>query len=199
VATVSGLAPATSYDVRLAVEDDEGHALQLAPLRVTTVAVLPKVRISEVMASPPAPVPRSDGEYLELWNEGAAPADLSPLALAGADGVSRPLLGVPPPEPVILLPGRRALAVGASFDAGRYAIPAGVPVLRAGTQRLLGRGLADDPPPAISLVSRSDGTDIELSTYPGGTPRCAEGASIEMDGSAGWKCGTTGGTPGTFP
>jgi hypothetical protein len=198
-ATVDGLAPGTAYDVRLTVEDDEGHAVQFAPVRVSTVALLPKMRISEVMASPPPPLPRSDGEYVELWNEGMTPADISALALSGVDGIARPLVGVPPPIPVVLAPGARALAVGASFDAARYEIPDGVPVMRAAGQRLLGHGLADDPTPAISLVGTFGGTQIELSSFPGGAPSCVAGVSVEIDGPSGWKCGRDGGTPGTFP
>jgi hypothetical protein len=197
-ARVDGLSPGTAYDVRLTVADDEGHSVQFAPVRVATVPLLPKVRLSEIMTSPPLPLPRSDGEYVELWNEGTTPADVSALALSGSDGVARPLLGVPPPTPVVLAPGGRALAVGASFDAARYAVPEGVPVLRAAAQRLLGHGLSDDPPPAISLVASISGTDVELSSFPGGGPSCAAGVSIEMDGPSGWKCGRDGGSPGTF-
>jgi hypothetical protein len=196
---VDGLTPGASYDVRLAVEDDEGHALRFAPVRVATVPLLPKVRLSEVMASPPLPLPRSDGEYVEIWNEGTSPADVSALALSGADGVARPLLGAPPPVPVVLAPGGRALAVGASFDASRYDVPEGVPVLRTGAQRLLGHGLADDPLPAISLVGAFGGTEIELASFAGGGPSCPVGVSVEMDGPSGWKCGREGGSPGTFP
>src|SRR2546428_197875 len=129
-------------------------------------------------------------------------ADLEALALQGSDGIVRPLLASPPPLPAMLAPGSRALAVGASFDPALYpAMPAGTPVLRASTQRLLGRGLSDDAPPPFRLVT-SGAVPVELTEFPGSDRHCLAGASLQRDEApppdapATWSCGPVGGTPG---
>jgi hypothetical protein len=193
---LTGLAAATEYSVHLDLDDDEGHATVGESQRVTTLSPLPTVVLAEVMASPPGPAPRSDGEYVELWNTGRAPVDLAGLTLTGPDGTARRVLGSPPAEPVALAPGGRALAVGASFDASRYALSAGTLVLRAATQRLLGRGLSDASPPSLMLASEAG---VELSTFPGNSVPCPAGASMELQGASAWNCGRVGGSPGAPP
>ena len=93
------------------------------------------------------------------------------------------------------------MVVGSEFNPARYpSLPPGLPILRASTQRLLGRGLADDAPPAFRLMLQA----IELSHFPGGTS-CPAGASLQRDESvppesdASWTCGAVGGTPGKGP
>jgi len=187
---VDGLLKSTPYAL---------HLVRAPGEQVMTTGALPRLAISEVMASPPLPVPRSDGEYVEILNAGTTAADLSRAALEGIDGIAR---AVAPDATgaVVLLPGARALAVGASFDASRYSLPAGVPVLRASTQRLLGRGLSNDSPPLIALLaSDADGGIAEVDRYPGAEPRCAAGQSIEAGRSGTWMCGTDGGSPGRPP
>jgi hypothetical protein len=193
---LTGLDPATDYTVHVDFEDDERRATVGMPQQVTTLSLLPTVAISEVMASPPGPAPRSDGEYVELWNSGKAPVDVSGLTLTGPDGTARGVLATVPADPVVLPAGARGLAVGASFDASRYSLPPKTLLLRAATQRLLGRGLSDTSPP--SLVVSSDG-GVELAMFPGGGPACPLGASLEPDGASGWKCGKVGGSPGSAP
>ena len=158
-----------------------------------------RMMISEVMAS------GVDGEYAELLNLGPGAANLETLALQGPDGVVRPLLAAPPPLLLLLAPGSRALAVGASFDAALYpALPAVTPVLRASTQRLLGRGLSDDATPPFRLVSRGQ-VAVELAEFPLTAPHCASGISVQRDeaippdAAAGWSCGVRGGTAGRPP
>lgn len=196
---VDGLLRSTPYALQLLLEDDEGHLVRGPVEQVMTTGALPRLVVSEVMASPPLPTPRSDGEYVEILNAGVTAADLSGVALEGVDGIVRPVA----PDatgPVVLLPGARALAVGASFDAGRYALPAGVPVLRASTQRLLGRGLSDESPPLIALLaSDADGGIAEVDRYPGAQPRCAIGQSIEAGAAGAFVCGADGGSPGRPP
>src|SRR5207244_786168 len=150
---LGGLNPATDYVLRVVALDDLGFTLRGPRQKFTTLAALPRVVISEIMAAPPGPAPKSDGEYVEILNLGPGAAALDTLALEADDGVLRPLVASPPPLPVQLAPGARALAVGASFDASRYpSLPPGTPILRAATQRLLGRGLPDDGPPPFRLV-----------------------------------------------
>jgi hypothetical protein len=196
---VDGLLRSTPYAFQLLVEDDEGHLVRGPVQQVMTTGALPRLLLSELMASPPLPVPRSDGEYLEIFNAGTTPADLASVALEGADGVVRPV-AAEATQPIVLLPGARALAVGASFNAGRYAIPVGVQVLRASTQRLLGRGLSDDSPPLVALLASDvQGSLAEVDRYPGGGPSCPLGHSIEAALGGGFVCGADGGSPGRPP
>jgi hypothetical protein len=196
---VGGLRPSSDYTLRITARDDFNFALRAPPQRFSTVAALPRVAISEVMAS------GVEGEYAELLNFGPGAADLDRLALQGPDGIVRPLLGTAPPLPVLLSPGSRALAVGASFDVSLYpGLPAVTPVLRASTQRLLGRGLSDDATPPFRLVSRGQ-VAVELADFPASAPHCPTGVSVQRDeavppdATAGWSCGTKGGTPGQPP
>ena len=194
---VDGLAPASDHVLRVVAEDDLGH-VTLGPVQpFATVAPLPRVVISEVMAAPPSPEP--EAEYVELLNLGPGSAVLDSMALMADDGIARPLLASPPPVPVQLAPGDRALVVGSAFNPARYpSLPPGLPVLRASTQRLLGRGLADDAPPAFRLVLQG----IELSRFPGGATSCADlqrDESVPPEGDASWSCGPIGGTPGKGP
>jgi hypothetical protein len=196
---IDGLHPASDYTMTVTARDDFGFVLQAAPQPFSTVAALPRALLSEVMAS------GVEGEYVELVNLGPGAADLEALALQGSDGIVRPLLASPPPLPAILAPGSRALAVGASFDPALYpAMPAGTPVLRASTQRLLGRGLSDDAPPPFRLVT-SAAVLVELTEFPGSDRHCLAGASLQRDEApppdapATWSCGRVGGTPGRAP
>lgn len=196
---VEGLDPASDHVLRVVAEDDFGHVTRGPLEKFTTVAPLPRVIVSEVMAAPPSP--ESEAEYVELLNLGPGVAVLDEMALVAGDGVVRPLLATLPPVPVTLAPGARALAVGSEFDPARYpSLPQGTPVLRAATQRLLGRGLADDAPPAFQLILQGQ-VPVELAQFPGSTQSCP-GASLQRDetvppeADAAWSCGPQGGTPG---
>ena len=198
---VGGLAAQTSYLFRVVATDAERHAVTAPALRFDTLAALPHVQLSEVMSWPPAPSPRSPGQYIELVNSGGAPVDLSALALRGADGKPRSLSDRSG-TPIVLAPQGRALAVGGSFDPSRYpALPPEVPVLRATTQRLLGRGLREKSPAGFDLVLLQDGGNpILLDTFPGGVD-CPDGCSLERlppdpSGAAVFVCGAVGGSPG---
>ena len=200
---IDGLAAAQDYALQIIARDDLGHESRGPVQTFSTVAPLPRVMISELMAVPVKP--QETGEYVELLNFGPGVAVLDSLALIGADGTVRPLLAVPPPVPVHLEPGARALAVGASFDPSRYpSLPPGTPILRASTHRLLGRGLPDDGSEPLRLVMRGT-VPIELSQFPGKGPACPPGTSIQRDetippqSDAAWSCGTAGGTPGAPP
>ena len=196
---IEGLRAASDYTLSVTARDDFGFILRAAPQPFSTVAALPRALVSEVMAS------GVDGEYVELFNLGPGAADLESLALQGNDGIDRPLLASPPPLPAILAPGARALAVGASFDSALYpAVPTGTPLLRASTQRLLGRGLSDDAPPPFRLVAGA-AMAVEIAEFPGSDQNCPVGASLQRDEAAPpdeaamWICGRVGGTPGRAP
>ena len=196
---IEGLRSASDYTLFVTARDDFGFVLRAAPQRFSTIAPLPRAIVSELMAS------GVDGEYVELLNLGPGTADLETLGLQGPDGIVRPLLAGTPPLPALLEPGARALAVGASFDSSIYSMmPPDTPVLRASTQRLLGRGLSDDAPPAFRLVTLA-AVPVELAGFPGGNGHCTAGASLQRDeavppgSAAAWICGKTGGTPGRPP
>ncbi|MGZ6123309.1 MAG: hypothetical protein ACXWLR_00005, partial [Myxococcales bacterium] len=196
---IEGLEPGADYALRIAARDDFGFTLRAPAQAFSTLSALPRAIVSEVMAS------GVEGEYVEILNLGPGAADLEALALQGADGVARPLLGGVAPLPLALAPGERALAVGASFDAGLYpGLPAGTPVLRAATQRLLGRGLSDDLPPPFALVTQTQ-PPLSLAAFPEAPPRCPAGVSLQRDegvppdATAAWICGRAGGTPGRPP
>lgn len=196
VVSLGGLAPGSVYTARVVAADAEGHRTAGEPQRFATLDPLPRLLLSEVMAAAPDPSPHSHGQYVEILNAGTGSVVLDALSLD--DGSLHPLLGAVPPLPVVLEPGGRALAVGGAFEAARYAIPAGVPVLRAGTQRLLGHGLSEHDPAPMRLLHGS----IEIARFPGKAPACDRGASLQLDESkpeAGYHCGRVGGTPGSPP
>jgi hypothetical protein len=203
VLRLGGLKAASDYVLRVTARDDYGFTLVGPQQKFTTIAPLPRVLISEVMSSPGKPV--SGAEYVEILNLGPGAAALDSFALLGPDGKSRALSAVPPPVPVLLAPGARALAVGSGFDASRYpSIPPGTPVLRASTKRPLGHGLGGRTPPAFQLVLLGD-VPVELAAFPGNAQSCPDGASLQRDesvppdGEAQWSCGPIGGTPGAPP
>jgi len=204
---IAGLAPATDYVLRLQAADDEGFNLVAPDRPFTTTGALPAVIVSEVMSYPPAPTPRSPGQYVEILNQGSAPVDVTTLSLRGADGTPRPLLGGSSPQPILLAPGARALAVGSAFDPGRYpSLPSDTLLLRATTHRLFGHGLREHDPAAFSLVQTLSGSPapVVLANFPGGVS-CPEGSSLQRDETAppsapaSWDCGAVGGSPGTAP
>lgn len=197
----NGLLPATEYAARLIATDDFGNTLRSAVQSFTTLAPLPNLIVSEVMATPASP--ESTAEYVELLNAGPGSAVLDGMAFMTADGVVRPLSGTPPPTPVVLRPGERALATGTAFDPSRYpTLPPQVPILRASTQRLLSHGLGDVAPQAFELVTSGG---VALSGFPGGSLGCAVNQSLQRDEAAlpaapaSFHCGKDGGTPGAAP
>jgi hypothetical protein len=201
---VRGLQPETTYLWRVSASDDEGNSSEGSAARAATSAALPRVLVSEVMSWPPPPAPRHRGQYVELFNTGGAAIDLSVLALQGPDGKARPLVASAA-GPVVLGPGKRALAVGSAFDAARYPrLPSAVPVLRAATHFLFGRGLRQASPDPFSLVLlREREGPLVLDSFPGGNS-CAAGESLERTPQdavehVSFTCGASGGSPGSPP
>lgn len=210
VARLEGLKPGASYLLHVEAEDDEGLRATPAEAAFDTVGTLPAAVISEVMASPPLPAPRSDGEYIEILNTGASTLDLARLAIGSGDDHPRPLVGTSGLGPTRLGPGERALAVGADFDQRRYALPSSLVVVRAETKKLLGRGLADQPPGLRLFVLPAGeaggdaGPPLEIDHTQAAGPHCAAGLSLERASApdGGWLdlgCGADGGTPGRPP
>jgi len=199
----TGLKPAHDYALRVVSQDDLGHESRGPVQKFSTAAPMPRLIFSELMAAPSAP--KAEAQYIEILNQGPGTAVLDPLALVGSDGTVRRLFGTPPPLPVQLAPGGRALAVGSLFDAAHYpSLPPGTPLLRASTHKLFSRGLPSDASEPFRLVT-AGAVPVELTSYPGHAPPCPPGASVQRDerappdADAAWSCGPVGGTPGAPP
>lgn len=80
---VPALLPGKAYLLRVRGQDDEGRPVTSPVQRFSTTQVLPAVALTEVMASPSGPEPRSDGEFVEIWNPGPGAVDAASLLLAG--------------------------------------------------------------------------------------------------------------------
>lgn len=133
---------------------------------------LPRVVLTEAMAR--AAPPAAGGEYAEVANLGAAPADLAGFRLAkrtASGAVQRCVLE--PASGGAIAPGGHALLAGGAWD-GRLALPLGTPIHRCGAAALLG-GLADDRPVALALESPG-GLLLSSLGWLAEAPRCAQGA-----------------------
>jgi hypothetical protein len=95
-----------------------------------------------------AEAPQAGGEYVEVANLGEGALDLGGWRLSRrspSGAVSSCAIGAG------VVPARgAALLAGGAWD-GRYALPAGVPVLTCGAGAVVG-GLADDRAPALALL-----------------------------------------------
>ena len=132
--------------------------------------------LTEVRAD--AETPEAGGEYVEIANLGEGPLDLFGWRLAKRTS-SGALSSCPlaPREEDVVEPGGLALAAGGAYD-GRYALPAGTPVVPCGAAALLG-GIANDRAPEILLVDPAG--EVASSFGAGGVaPRCLE-AALRLD------------------
>lgn len=103
---ISGLEPQTTYTLSAALVNLSGFQRE-AEFTLTTRSAFPRVILNEVLANPKGPEPQQ--EWVELYNEGRAAADLRGFTLEdGAGSTSLP--------GGILLPGGYALVVSDAFD-----------------------------------------------------------------------------------
>lgn len=100
-----GLPPASRADLSIVALNTIGHPVR-TNLTVFTKSPMPHVVISEVLANPLGPEP--DQEWIELYNDGLAPADLTGYTLADIGGAA----ALPP---AVLAPGAFALVVNETF------------------------------------------------------------------------------------
>ncbi len=157
----------------------------------------PAPALTEVLAD--AATPEAGGEYVEVANLGEAPLDLAGWRLAKrtATGALASCAIAAPPGAAPLAPGAVALVAGGAWD-GRYAIPAGVPVLACGTTALLG-GIANDRAPDLLLAD--PGGTVRATLGEAGAPICS--AALEKldpwgdDVPGNLAC--SDGTPGWLP
>jgi hypothetical protein len=135
----------------------------------------PTPAITEVLAD--AATPEAGGEYVEVANLGAAPLDLGGWRLAKrtASGALASCEIVPPAGAVVA-PRGAALVVGGAYD-GRYAVPAGVPIMTCGATALAG-GLANDRAPELLLAD--PGGHVLATFGAAGGPFCP-GAAEKLD------------------
>lgn len=156
----------------------------------------PTPALTEVLAD--AATPEAGGEYVEVANLGASPLDIGGFRLAKRTA-SGALVSceVTPPPGAVLAPGAVALVAGGAYD-GRYALPAGVPVMTCGATALLG-GIANDRAPDLVL---SDPGGHVLATFgAGGGPVCPAAAE-KIDPAGADEPGNiacTDGSPGVLP
>jgi hypothetical protein len=156
----------------------------------------PEPAVTEVLAD--AATPEAGGEYVEVANLGPAALDLGGFRLVKrtASGSLASCEVMPPPGAVIA-PGAVALVAGGSYD-GRYALPAGVPVMTCGSTALLG-GIANDRAPDLMLA---DPAGHVLATFGAkGGPICPAAAEkvdpFGADEAGNIAC--TEGSPGVLP
>ncbi len=157
----------------------------------------PAPALTEVLAD--AATPEAGGEYVEVANLGAAPLDLAGWRLAkrtATGALSSCAIGVPPGT-APLRPGAVALLAGGAWD-GRYALPAGVPVLACGSTALLG-GIANDRAPDLLLAD--PGGTVRATLGAAGAPICP--AALEKVDPAGpdlpENLACADGSPGSLP
>jgi hypothetical protein len=198
MASVTGLCPGQRIKVRVLASDLAGNeATAGAWLPAVTGSPAPRVVVTEVLAD--AATPQAGGEYVEIANLGSGDADLTgwKIAKRSASGaVSRCTLE---PGATRVAAGGHGLVVGGSWD-GRYALPAGVPVIHCGSTSVAG-GLADDRAPALALETPT-GTVASGFGWSAPSVRCT-GRSTERihpggeDATANFACAPAApGTPG---
>jgi hypothetical protein len=146
--------------------------------------------ITEVMSNP---LSEATGEYVEVYNDGAAPVDLWGLILYDGDAWDflRELSG----GTTIVAPGEYALILDAGY-AGQYTIPAGVTTVTA-DDATLGSGLATND---HVLLYEADGYSvIDSYSFPFNP---GNGVSVERvdlatdDIEANWVQSSCGASPG---
>jgi hypothetical protein len=156
----------------------------------------PAPAITEVLAD--AATPEAGGEYVEIANLGESPLDLGGFRLAKHTSTGALVsCEIAPPPGAVLPSGGVALVAGGAWD-GRYALPAGVPVMTCGATALAG-GIANDRAP--DLVLADPGGHVLATFGAGGGPVCPfaaeKGDIYGADEPGNIVC--TEGSPGFLP
>jgi len=157
----------------------------------------PAPAITEVLAD--AATPEAGGEYVELANLGTAALDLGGFRLVKrtASGALASCEIVPPAGAVLPAAGA-ALVAGGAYD-GRYALPAGAPVMTCGATALLG-GIANDHAPDLMLAD--PGGHVLATFGAAGAPICPAAAAEKIDAAGKDEPGNircAEGSPGRLP
>jgi hypothetical protein len=161
---ITGLPPATDVTLDVAAIDAHGTLFRMVSAAVTT-APMPHVIINEVLANPLGPEPAS--EWVEIVNDGRAPADLGGYSLQDGGGET-------PLPPATLAPGAFALVVNEAFDEQDCSDPCPAPgtlllrVLHLGKNGLANSGEA---------LRLRDGDGATVSRFPA-SPKPKAGQSV---------------------
>lgn len=160
-----GLTPGTSQQLRVTWIDNGGQ-LERAQFSVTTGPPTEHLVITEVMANPVGLEPEQ--EWVELYNDGLAPADLSRYRLVDPAG------GAPLPA-MVLPPGRFALVVSEGYDPTSFYDPHPAPdTILVTVAELATNGLSNGGEPLA--LERDDGHVV--SRFPP-LPKPKAGESVE--------------------
>jgi hypothetical protein len=159
-----GLTPSSPFALTLLALDEAGNPYT-STFTAATKPPLPHVVITEVLANPLGVEP--DQEWIELFNDGLAPADLSSYSILDIGGDT-------PLPPAVLPPGVFALVVNESFveddDLGPPPAPG---TLLLSVPKLGKSGLKNDGEPL--KLRAPDGAIV--SRFPA-TPKPKAGASL---------------------
>lgn len=148
-----GLVPEREYTVSITVLDGSGQLVDAA-VEIRTEPARAHVVINEVLANPRGAEPAQ--EWVELFNDGAAPVDLAGFSLQDAAGST----ALPA---FVLEPGRHVLVASEAYTAEGgtdVAAAAGTPVLRVPE---LGKNGLSNSGEALQLV---DAGGVVVSRFP---------------------------------
>ncbi len=182
-----GLEPETLYSLSIAVLNPAGLE-RTAQLDITTTRASPRVVLNEVFANPKGPEPQQ--EWIELYNDGRAPADLAGFVLEDSAGTT----ALPS---AILPPGRYALLVNESFDARNGADPLPDPFAQLLRVPHLGtNGLSNSG----EMLKLRDAAGVLVSSFPA-DPAPVSGISVcrKQPGSEGLTAYALHTAPGSSP
>ncbi len=159
-----GLEPETPYSLSMAVLNPGGLE-RTAQLEITTTQALPRVVLNEIFANPKGPEPQQ--EWIELYNDGRAPADLAGFMLEDSAGTTA--------LPSATLPPRGyALLVNESFDATNGADPLPDPLAQLLRVPHLGtNGLSNSG----EMLKLRDAAGVLVSSFPA-NPAPISGISV---------------------
>ena|GEM_PF-5242636 len=171
--SIEELVPNTEYDFEIEAEnlfgDKETKVGRVATRKVATVT------INEIMANPKLPKRVSDsvGEYIELYNFGDKPVNLTGFTIE-VDAKVCPL--TIKGSGFIILPAKSfMIVVGKKFDVGVFGLPENSAIFRMPTQTVCGN-LRNWPMPSIVL---RDETGRKISKFSSMPSAKEKGFSVE--------------------
>ncbi len=161
---LSGFLPQSQVSMALTVLDGSARSMS-ATLAAQMAAPMPHVVLNEVLANPLGPEPAQ--EWVELFNDGLAPANLEGYTLVDVGGLT--------PLPSAVLPsGGYALLVNEDFDdSGEYDTPPSSVSLLLRVSKLGKGGLNNSGEPLKLLTS----DELVVSRFPA-TPKPKTGRSV---------------------
>jgi len=153
---IAMLSPSTSITMDVVALDNRGEALH-ATFSATTLPPMPHVVLNEALANPLGPEPQQ--EWVELVNDGLAPADLAGYVLADVGGET------PLPQ-AVLSPGAYALIVNETFDESGESDPPPAPETLILRVPKLGKSGLSNEGEALKLLDANKATVSRLPASP---------------------------------